>query len=432
MMKRYELYVDNDNRLVVSEFKTIHSEYESKILRGAQTYDIIKKLASSKIVDFYEFKKRNDLVLEYKDYIININEYDKVFMKRGTGTLLKNIKDYSEAQQAKKLEEQKAKKVTPQNPTEPPKVKRKNKHTGKKIIATGLTLIMLAACANNLLKKEPEQTNDNTYSTTQTDENKFVNEDTTVNKDIEQEDKKDVQITPTKQTEKKPELINLSFENEVETICLDYEDWSSSKKAFITRAYYSQMITKYANMYGLDPDLVIAVATQESRSGIHTTVMDPGGATGLMQIQNSVWVGNDVSAYNFETGKVETLKVTKERIQDVSYNIRIGCMILQNTMEYMKYNTLAGIQCYNMGYGNMMKILNACSKDTGRSVDEILKDVNNTDWMNYRKIITVGEKEYVERVLSWMGEDVNIKILKRDGSPVSINVGNQLDSKKVY
>jgi hypothetical protein len=160
--------------------------------------------------------------------------------------------------------------------------------------------------------------------------------------------------------------------------------------------------------------------------------MDPGGATGLMQIQNSVWVGNDVSAYNFETGKVETLRVTEDRIQDVSYNIRIGCMILQNTMEYMKYNTLAGIQCYNMGYGNMMKILNACSKDTGRSVDEILKDVNNTNWMNYRKIITVGEKEYVERVLSWMGEDVNIKILKRDGSPVSINVGNQLDSKKVY
>ena len=426
MMKRYELYVDNDNKLVVSEFKTIHSEYESKVLRGAQTYDLIKKLASSKIIDFYNIEKRDVLLLEYKDYIVNINEYDKVFMKRGTAPLLKNIKDYSEAQKAKKIETQKVQK------SEPPKVKRKNKHTGKKIIATGLTLLVLAGCASNLLKKET-QVNDLFYNQTQIvqDETKddFMGDldNTNDSSKTQFELENTLNILPNKQTQ-----TNLSIIDDEETIHLDYEDWSDSKKAYITRAYYSQMITKYANMYGLDPDLVIAVATQESRSGIHTTVMDPGGATGLMQIQNSVWVGNDVSAYNFETGKVETLKVTKERIQDVSYNIRIGCMILQNTMEYMKYNTLAGIQCYNMGYGNMMKILNACSKDTGRSVDEILKDVNNTNWMNYRKIITVGEKEYVERVLSWMGEDVNIKILKRDGSPVSINVGNQLDSKKVY
>lgn len=426
MMKRYELYVDNDNRLVVCEFKTIHSEYESKVLRGAQTYDIIKKLASSKIIDFYNIEKRDVLLLEYKDYIVNINEYDKVFMKRGTAPLLKNIKDYSEAQKTKKIETQKVQK------SEPPKVKRKNKHTGKKIIATGLTLLVLAGCASNLLKKET-QANDLFYNQTQIVQDEIKDDfmgdlDNTNDSSKPQfELENTLNILPNKQTQ-----TNLSIIDDEETIHLDYEDWSDSKKAYITRAYYSQMITKYANMYGIDPDLVIAVATQESRSGIHTPVMDPGGATGLMQIQNSVWVGNDVTAYNFETGKVEKLRVTEDRIQDVSYNIRIGCMILQNTMEYMKYNTLAGIQCYNMGYGNMMKILNACSKDTGRSVDEILKDVNNTDWMNYRKIITVGEKEYVERVLAWMGEEVNIKILKRDGSPVSLNVGNQLDSKKVY
>lgn len=427
MMKRYELYVDNDNRLVVSEFKTIHSEYESKILRGAQTYDIIKKLASSKIVDFYEFKKRNDLVLEYNDYIVNINEYDKVFMKRGTAPLLKNIKEYSEAQKTNKIKTQKVKK------SEPPKVKRKNKHVGKKIIATGLTLITLVACANNLLKKDDQPVNTTDYSTTQVNKEEYINETTEKleNQDAFFENSTELEKTSNDFTQDET-LINLSFSDDVKTIHLDYEDWSSSNKAYITRSYYSEMITKYANMYGIDPDLVIAVATQESRDGIHTPVMDPGGATGLMQIQNSVWVGNNVSAYNFETGEVETLSVTKERIEDVSYNIRIGCMILQNTMEYMHYNTLAGIQCYNMGYGNMMKILNTCSKETGRSVDEILKDVNNTDWMNYRKIITVGEKKYVERVLAWMGEDVNIEILKRDGTPVLINVGNQLDSKKVY
>lgn len=427
MMKRYEIYVDNNNKLVVAEFKTIHSEYESKIFRGAQTYDIIKQLTSSKIIDFYDPKKRNDILLEYQNYIININEYDKVLMKRGTAPLLKNIKDYSEEQKAKKIQESKA------NKSEPPKVKRKNKHTGKKIIATGLTLLMLAGCASNLLKKDNSSANDLFYNQTQIVLDETKNDFTEDLENFTAPSKEQFELeNMTNISPKKKDPINILITDNTETIYLDYEDWSSSEKAYITRAYYGQMITKYANMYGIDPDLVIAVATQESRSGIHTTVMDPGGATGLMQIQNSVWVGNDVSAYNFETGKVETIKVTEERIQDVYYNVRIGCMILQNTMEYMKYNTLAGIQCYNMGYGNMMKILNACAKDTGRSVDEILRDVNNTDWMDYRKIITVGDKEYVERVLAWMGEDVNIKILKRDGSLIIINVGNQMDRKKVY
>lgn len=35
-------------------------------------------------------------------------------------------------------------------------------------------------------------------------------------------------------------------------------------------------------MYGVDPALVLAVATQER--GIHSSVTDTGGATGLMQI----------------------------------------------------------------------------------------------------------------------------------------------------
>lgn len=400
-MKRFELYVDNNNKLVLSEFKTTEAEYESRILKGAETYEYIRRLATSKIVDICEFKKRNDVMLEYKNYIINISDYDEVFRKKGVAPLLRNIKEYEERPV---LKENKSKKV-----------KRKNKHVGRKIIATGLTLIILGACASNLLKKEERITETfipNIYSTEMKLDESTMN---LSNKFAEG-----------------AEYFKLSTEDDANTIYLNYEDWSSTRKANITKSYYSGMISKYAKMYGIDPKLAIAVATQESDTGIHKSTIDPGGATGLMQIQNDVWVGNNVSAYNFETKQVETLKVTKNRIEDVEYNIKIGCMILQNAMEYMNHNILAGIQCYNMGCGNLNTILEEYSKHTGKSIDDILSNVNDTGWMDFRSIISVGEQEYVEKVFSWIGEEVNIKNVKRDGSLVSINVGNQIENKKVY
>ena len=402
-MRRFELYVGNNDRLVLSEFKDIEAEYESRIFKGKETFEIIKRLASSKLVDFSELRRGNDLILEYKNYIVNVSDYRDVFKKNGLGPLLKNIKDFEE------------KTILSVNKNK--RVKRNNKHAGRKVVAAGLTILMLYAVGNNLIKKEEkfaEAFTLDTYSTVVE-----INEPETINLS------KKIKL---REAEKK----TLSYDNEAVNISINYEDRSSANKAFITKSYYSDMITKYAKMYGVDPNLAIAIATQESKTGIHTTVTDPGGATGLMQIQNEVWIGENVSAYNFETKSMESFEVTLSKIQDVEYNIKIGCMILQNAMEYMNYNTLAGIQCYNMGYGNMSNILKAYSNNTGKSVDSILSDVSDTGWMEYRKIIPKGDPEYIEEVVSWMGDEVNIKNIKRDGSLVSITVGNQIENKKVY
>lgn len=399
-MKRFELYLDNNDRLVLSEFKTIDSEYESRIFRGKDTYELIRRLASSKIVDIYENKKSNEVALEYKNYIVGISDYD-VFRKKGISPLLRNIKEYEEKPTIKQNNRK--------------KVKRKNKHVGRKIIATGLTVVMLYAVGNNLLKKEEPKVD------------AMSNETYSVEIQLEEEN-----LNLFDKVDEVLETMDLSIEDDVLRITLDYKDWSNTEKANITRSYYSAMISKYAKMYGIDPNLAIAVATQESKDGTHKSTMDEGGATGLMQIQNDVWIGKTVSAYNFETKKVETLNVTNNNIGDLECNIKMGCMILQNAMEYMDYNILAGIQCYNMGCGNMNNILDAYSNYTGRSVDSILSDVTDTGWMEYRKIIPKGDPEYIEKVLSWMGEDNTIKNVKRDGTLVSINVGNQLENKKVY
>lgn len=408
-MRRFELYLDN-NRVSLAVFRTIDSKYASKIFKGSEVYKIIRKLGIFKLVDMSVVNRGRDLILEYKNFVLNVNEYNDVLRKRGFAPLIRHIKEYEER---KELKEHKGKKV-----------KRNNKHTGKKIAAAGLTLVMLYSVTNNLLLKD---------KTVSIEEPKVVSSVDVVIEEVP------FDIVTFVNTEEESPVEEEIIEETVETlveetpkIILDYPDWSNSKKANITKSYYSDMISKYARMFGIDPKLAIAVATQESDTGIHTTTMDPGGATGLMQIQNNVWVGNSVSAYNFETGQVEVLKVTNNNIGDLECNIKMGCMILQNAMEYMDYNILAGIQCYNMGCGNVNDILNTYSRYTGKSREEILSNPMDTGWMDFRKIKTVGEPKYVEKVLSWMGEDNTIKNIKRDGTLVSINVGNQTEYKKVY
>ena len=404
-MRKFELYLDN-NRLALAMFRTIDSKYESRIFRGEDFYKVIRKLGTSKLVNISIVNGETDLILEYKNYVVNINQYSEVFRRRGLLPLIGNIKEYEETKELKK------KKIK--------KVKRTNKHTGKKVIAASLALVILYSVASNLLVKDKTAASNGSNIVISTD---FDLEDESLGFDT------DVGFSKEEGVE---DVVFISSEEKELSVILDYPDWSDTNKANLTRAYYSDIISKYARMYGIDPKLAIAIATQESDTGIHTTKMDPGGATGLMQIQNDVWVGNTVSAYNFETGQIEALKVTNNNISDLEYNIKIGCMILQNAMEYMNHNILAGIQCYNMGCGNVNDILDAYSRYTGKSRETILSDPMDIGWMEFRKIKTVGEPQYVEKVLSWMGENNTIKNIKRDGTLVCLNVDNQKEDKKIY
>ena len=397
-MKKFELYLDKNKRLVLSEFKDVEAEYESKVLEGKEAYEYIKKLSSSKIVDIYVNAKKEEAILEYKNFAISLNEYNELLSTKSMNPILHNIKEYNERKELSNLKSK--------------KVKRKNKHTGKKVIATGLAAFMLVSCAHGLLSKKEIQLENNSAYQSVSSEN-IVYNDSNDSVSI---------ITTANSVDKKVENEN--------AISLNYEDRSLTEKAYITQAYYSDMITKYANMYGVDPSLAIAVATQES--GIHSSKLNPNRGTGLMQIETPVWLGEKVTAYNFETKTIESFTVTSDKLQDVKYNIKMGCMILQNSLEYMNYNALAAIQCYNMGYGNMKKILNSYASEKNKSIDAILSDQYDTGWLNHRNIIENGDQEYIEHVLSWMGDDINVKFVRRDGSLIDINIDNDLSTKKVY
>lgn len=177
----------------------------------------------------------------------------------------------------------------------------------------------------------------------------------------------------------------------------------NSTKATNTRNNYGDIINKYCTKYNINTSLMEAIATQER--GTHSSTRDKGGAIGLMQIEVAVWDDQTLEVFNYGTNKKETLSINESKLGDVDFNINVGCGIFQNDLKLMHNNPLAAIQCYNMGYGNMIKLLNAYSKETGMTMDEILSDVNDTGWLKYRDLISVGDDAYLEHILSYVDTD---------------------------
>ncbi len=70
-------------------------------------------------------------------------------------------------------------------------------------------------------------------------------------------------------------------------------------------------------------------------------------------------------------------------------------------------------------------------KKTNKTIDEILADPYDTGWMDYRYLIKRGDQKYVERVLSWLGTDVDLYINQKDGNTIDISINNN-SNKKIY
>lgn len=172
-----------------------------------------------------------------------------------------------------------------------------------------------------------------------------------------------------------------------------------SEKLLFVKENYGNVIGKYSKMYDLDADLICAIATQER--GVHSSTVDEGGAIGLMQIQVSVWNGSKISVYNYDTGKNETIDVTLEKLKDVDFNIKTGCAIFQNYLKQMNGNIVAATQAYNMGPGTMRKILANYSYSSGKTIDEILDDTDDLNWMEYRNSSYAGDPDYIEHVFRY-------------------------------
>lgn len=297
----------------------------------------------------------------------------------------------------RKIQEEKRKQTQIKNKKQR-KVKRKNKFKRTVIALTLATTATLIAVANQKEANTLESPAfEDTYNPPIVDTN-GVNELTKINMDLEYDSPQ--------------EKNNINEDSEL--LELDIEENTQNEKYLYCKNNYGNLITKYANMYEIDPKIAIAVFTHER--GYHSDVMDPGGAIGLCQVQLDVWDDKDVKAFNFETNSWETYHIKEENIKNLEQNIKAGVMILQESLRQVSYIILQGVQNYNYGLGN----LNVAFRQSGLNADE-LNEQNNKEWMQYRDLIKGGDPLYIEHVFQYVPSDSDLHFKTPDGKDINLH-----------
>ena len=429
--------VTNNSTLNISIFDKSHPEIEPLDLIGEAAIHYIESFYRNKIKNVIGTEYDHDLTMRYENYDLELKNYAQILenseYKKLFTPIIKNAMEYESIHENKLPKKKKVKREN-KYVKEDKKNKNGNKHIIKTIAVSAVTLSLLMSIGkmsgklDTKTSKEVLENMPDTYTIANIVEDEVVQEVEAASATA-LETLSEIQEEPV--VEEVKQVVSVEHKEVPENsdyVQLDYSDRSSTDKANTTRENYSNVIENYCKTYGLDSDLIIALATQER--GVHGTTLDPGGATGLMQIQNSVWDNGTLRAYNFDTESWEQITVNIPSLSDLDYNVKVGCMIFQDCLRYNDYNIIAAIQAYNMGYGTTDILISDYCNETGKTRDQVLADQNDTGWLKYRNTIPYGDPNYVENVLSFYGENGTINVQKPDGSICSVTVGNETKQAK--
>lgn len=221
------------------------------------------------------------------------------------------------------------------------------------------------------------------------------------------------------------ELLNELEEIPTANIQYDYIDVDKQQYAYEN---YHELVNKFANKWGLSPNIPMSVLTQESG----------GKETNLMQIQFISWKDMPITGYNYEKGEYQTIVLTDEPekyinkgymtisrndLKNAYTNISIGTLLLEYSIKHMDYHISAGLQAYNFGVTNMDRVLEETVIQTGQSKEDILSDQANTSFTDYTDIVDVGDKDYLSHVVRFnLDDEFYINEMNSDGEVVTHTV----------
>ena len=198
--------------------------------------------------------------------------------------------------------------------------------------------------------------------------------------------------------------------------------------------YIGSYLVSYSLDYGVDPNIMASICMTET--SLDHEGCCPGGdrysgyGVGYMQLESPS--GQEVTAYNYNTGLYDTEYITMDNACDPIMNLKIGCMIMQNSINHFNGNQLLAIQSHNYGLGMTDSVLYTNYSD----VDVILKDYSNVSWLDYMEDAhnnplkylpewfesTYGASEYVACVLSHC--PVKTASYKYDDSDITVDLTN--------
>lgn len=164
---------------------------------------------------------------------------------------------------------------------------------------------------------------------------------------------------------------------------------------------YFSMFRSYADQFGLDPYLLVAIGAQES-GGEHQNYLGSKGAVGLMQIEPP-------KSFLVETADGDEIRISVDRkdLTDVKTNIKTGAAYLKHCIDYFNGNILMGLQAYNFGPTGTKNIVERYAIENGKTYKQVRDNQEDLGWMNYRKYYTNGGDDmYVEHVLSYYAKSI--------------------------
>ncbi|HBF2930773.1 peptidoglycan DD-metalloendopeptidase family protein [Clostridioides difficile] len=203
---------------------------------------------------------------------------------------------------------------------------------------------------------------------------------------------------------------------------------------------YYDIFKKYGEMYGVDPKLLIAIACQES-GGSHESYLGASrcasAGCGIMQIEQPGKTITKATAFNHNTGQMETMSINMGTVTSIDGNIKAGAMLQAERMKAQNYNIILALQTYNYGTGVANIMLKTYAQATGKTPEEVRNNPTDLGWLAYRADISdnpgkyingwshsrYGDKQYVEHVLRYYVADggSGIWVKKEDGSTVTIS-----------
>lgn len=143
---------------------------------------------------------------------------------------------------------------------------------------------------------------------------------------------------------------------------------------------YSPLVQKYADNYGIEPNLVYAIIKCESN--FNETALSSAGAHGLMQITEST--------YKWALAREKQRQSEPVSLFDPEVNIRYGCAIYSILIDEFSEPGVA-LAAYNAGRG---RVLSWLSSDAYSSDGKTLDSIPFAETDNYVKKVLKTQKIY--------------------------------------
>ena len=154
-------------------------------------------------------------------------------------------------------------------------------------------------------------------------------------------------------------------------------------------AYLEDIINERGNRWGVDPELLHDIISQESSGGKESNVG---------QFEFKWWDEQPMKVHNFETGRDVTVVfsntpeqwngkadiiITEADLQNIKTQVSTSAIILQFYFNMYDHNIPLAIQAYNRGQTNVDAMLRDTAQGEGVTVGDIKADQDNLSWIGY-------------------------------------------------